>query len=447
MDDKTYLKKEIASCKRKQNIRHLLSDGITGMAAGATAALLLEGISVFVPFYYVHVWAFVSIGMGVLAGGIRAFYRRSSMQKAALEMDASGFEERILTAYENLQKEDLVAKMQREDAIRQLREHKDWIRISVKPEKRRVLALVLSLFLTVVLAVIPSTAKEQAGERHDILREAKEKAKEVEKTLEALENVDQSGLTEEQKLALQELMESLKLSGKEFKQADTKEALFSAEQKLSYKYEQASEALGAQTLADAGISISQEGQQAGGESSTQTPETGTASGTSSESSGTQSGTESGSGQQGNGTNSTESAAGSENGTGDGNQPGSESGTGNGAGNGQEEGNGTGSGEGSGQGNGNGSGEGRGTGSSNTTHDYVSVPNQLGDDKSITGDKGDSKDSDYYKAQNGLAWEGDHVDLDSVIKAYQKDAYEGISQGKYPSGMEPVIRDYFENLNE
>ena len=56
MDDKTYLKKEIASCKRKQNIRHLLSDGITGMAAGATVALLLEGISVFVPFYYVHVW-------------------------------------------------------------------------------------------------------------------------------------------------------------------------------------------------------------------------------------------------------------------------------------------------------------------------------------------------------------------------------------------------------
>ena len=64
-----------------------------------------------------------------------------------------------------------------------------------------------------------------------------------------------------------------------------------------------------------------------------------------------------------------------------------------------------------------------------------------------GKKDDEKDSDYYRAQNGLTWEGDHVSLDSVIGEYTEDAYEGISSGKYPSGMEDIIKDYFKNLND
>ena len=104
------------------------------------------------------------------------------------------------------------------------------------------------------------------------------------------------------------------------------------------------------------------------------------------------------------------------------------------------------GSGNGSGTGNGTGGGRGTGSGGGTHDYVSVPNKLGNDSSITKDKGDSKNSDYYKAKNGLAWKGEHVDLDSVVGDYTKEAYEGIANGKYPAGMEDVIRNYFENLN-
>ena len=65
---------------------------------------------------------------------------------------------------------------------------------------------------------------------------------------------------------------------------------------------------------------------------------------------------------------------------------------------------------------------------------------------VKEDKGDSKNSDYYKAKNGLAWKGEHVDLDSVVGDYTKEAYEGIANGKYPAGMEDVIRNYFENLN-
>jgi hypothetical protein len=47
----------------------------------------------------------------------------------------------------------------------------------------------------------------------------------------------------------------------------------------------------------------------------------------------------------------------------------------------------------------------------------------------------------------LAWEGSHVSYESVIGSYTENAYEGIQQGKYPSGMEDVIKDYFGSLND
>ena len=66
---------------------------------------------------------------------------------------------------------------------------------------------------------------------------------------------------------------------------------------------------------------------------------------------------------------------------------------------------------------------------------------------MTGSKIGDQNSEYYLGQNGLAWEGDHVEYSSVIGEYTDDAYEGIANGKYPNGMESVIRDYFEQLNK
>jgi hypothetical protein len=65
---------------------------------------------------------------------------------------------------------------------------------------------------------------------------------------------------------------------------------------------------------------------------------------------------------------------------------------------------------------------------------------------LTGHKNGDQDSEYYRQQNSLAWEGEHVDYNSVIGQYTDNAYEGIANGRYPSGMESVIRDYFESLS-
>ena len=440
MDDKSYLIQEIRSCKKRKNLAQFLNFVTVGAAAGGCAAVILEGLSIFVPFYAVHRVSLAAICVGMICGTGFAIRKRCSMKQAAHQMDGFGFQERILTAYERLGQDGMFDQMQRADAAGMLRKNQEKIQIPVRPESRKIVALVLALGLSAALAFVPSQAKDTAAARHAITQEAKEKQKEAKKVEEALKNADTSSMTKEQKEQLQKLIESLELSQKELQQADTAQELAAAEQKLSYKYEQAAESVSADVLAAAGFTgenasagaATGENTPTGGQPSADTGQTGSQAASTQQSSENTGG--SGESQNGN----------SQNGNGNGNNGNGQNGNGNGSGNGNGNGNGTGSGNGNGSGSG--SGSGRGTGSSDQSHDYVSVPNKVGNDSAANGSKGDSKDSDYYKAKNGLAWEGDHVDLDSVVGDYTKNAYEGIANGKYPAGMEDVIRSYFENLN-
>lgn len=78
---------------------------------------------------------------------------------------------------------------------------------------------------------------------------------------------------------------------------------------------------------------------------------------------------------------------------------------------------------------------------------MSIPNAVADDPSLWGQKTGDPDSDYIRQQNGLSWEGDHVEHNAVIGEYTQQAYEGLTNGRFPSGMESVIRDYFESLSK
>lgn len=440
MDEKKYLHKRIRECQRKLNLAGLLDKSVLFMAGGGVAAMLAEAVSLFYPFYYVHVWAVGFAAAGLAVGILFSIIKRSDMKTAAHRLDGFGLKERVLTAYENMEEDSELARLQRSDAARHLKEAEPRLHISVLPDKRHLLALGLSVICACTLAFIPSQARDLAKEKHSIEQQAKEKEEELEKLVQKLDKIDTSGMTEEQKAQLQELMESMELSREELRKAESKEALAAAEQKLEYKYEQAAQNLSelAGLVGDpskAGIASAQElAKAAAGDGSQNASGVGVADGQSGDGDGN--GSESGDGN-GNGD-------GSGDGNGDGDGDGNGSGNGDGDGDGNGSGNGNGSGDGNGSGNGNGSG--RGTGSGGDTHDYVSVPNAAGNDESVTGEKNGSENSDYYRAQNGLAWEGDHVSLDSVIGNYTQDAYEGIASGKYPDGMENVIKEYFKNLN-
>lgn len=413
--------------------------GILFAAAGGIAAILFELISLVWEFYYVHLAAGLCFLVGFLAGICYAVWKRVNMEQAARRLDSFGLKERMVTAYEQMDSETEFARLQRQDAYLHYQRVQDQIRIPLLPDKRHVLALLLSVAVAVGMAFIPSPVREQANTRHQVQQQAKEEQETLEELLNALEGVDIDQLTEEQKAQFEELMEAMKLSQEELAKADSWESLASATEKLNYKYEQAGQSLErlAGQLDDpgaAGIASAEAlAKAAANQNGSQTASSGTPSGSSGTSGENGEGNGSGSGE-GDGTGS---------GNGDGEGEGSGSGEGDGSGNGEGEGSGSGNGEGGA----NGGGGGRGTGSSNAAHDYVSIPNAVAEDASLTGEKTGDQNSDYYRQQNGLAWEGDHVDYSSVIGEYTQGAYEGIANGRYPSGMESVIRDYFGSLNQ
>lgn len=468
MDVKKKLKEQIKNCRRKMNLAETIEFAVCFAAAGGILGLFCELFSLYRPFYYVHLAAGLCFAAGLLTGCCAGVYKRADMKQAALRLDSFGMKERMITAWEQMEQETEFAKRQRQDALFHYEQQKERIKIPLLPDKKHVLALFLSAAAVIGAGFLPSPVREQAKLHHQVQEQAKEEKEALSELLEALEGVDMDSLTEEQRQQLKELSESMQLSREELSEADSWESLGAATERLNYKYEQAGKSL--EKLASqldnpeaAGVASAEALAKAmSGENGQQTASAGTPSagngssggdGEDGDGSGENTGDgaskdgESGNGE-GDGKEGGENAgngAGSENG----NQPGSGNGNGNGngSGSGGSEGEGSGNGENGNGGNGSGTGGGRGTGSSSAVHDYVSIPNDAAQDAALTGEKTGDQASDYYRRQNGLAWEGEHVDYNSVIGKYADSAYEGITKGRYPSGMEPVIRDYFENLNQ
>ncbi|MDE6999204.1 MAG: hypothetical protein K2P73_02750 [Lachnospiraceae bacterium] len=432
--------KAIQNCRRRLNLAGFLRKLVTALTIGAAAGILFQAASFVIPLYYAGSYAVLALVLALIAAAIAAYVKRTGMEQAALVMDSFGFDERIVTAYGNLDKEGAFVALQRADAMGQLQAHRDKIRITLLPPWKRIGVPAGLLAVLLVLALVPSEMKERAEELHRVREDAKEKVQEIEEVVEALEQLDQAEeLTPEQQALLQEMIESLQASQEEYQQLSSDEMMRAAAEKLEYRYENMGSQLAglAQSLQNGAAvsSVTAESMQALAEKMQEMGGAQLAKGDAGQSGnggqngqGGQSGKDGsngGSGQNGSGGQSAQSGQSGQNG--DGGQSGQ-----NGSG---------GQGDGSGQ-----NGSGRGTGTASTPHDYVSIPNDIADSGNLTGNAVDHDASEYFHAQNGLSWEGTHMSHEAVIGHYEQNAYEGIAAGKYPSGMEEVIKEYFSNFD-
>ena len=435
MERKEFLK-IIEKCRRRMNIAGFLEKSVFALCIGAGAGILFQAAAFLVPLYYVNAYTGLTLLLAEISVLVVMFIKHTTMEQAALRMDRFGFEERIVTAYENLDKEGTLIELQRKDAMKALKEHKDRIQISVWPSWKKAILCLCLFALLFGLSLIPSVAKDRARELHSLNEEVKEKEDEIEEMIEALEQLKQEELTREQIEALNEMMESLESSLSEYQQAVSQEMLEAASQKLDYKYEDMSGQL-SEIMQDIqnGASVSLATADALKAMEEKMKELG-------KMNPAQGGTNQGQGSSGDGNTGDDSSQGDQNKDG---SPGAGKGQGSQGGNGSA-GDGDGQGDGNGQGGESGTGNGAGTGSSNASHDYVSVPNAIADSGNLTGNATNHDTSEYFRAQNGLSWEGTHTSYDAVIGSYEQNAYEGMAAGRYPSGMEEIIKEYFASFN-
>lgn len=447
MEQKKFLE-TIRACRRRLNLAGFLKMLVFSLSVGAGAGIILQAISFVIPLYYANVYTGIALLLAALAAVAVSLVRRSTMEDAALVMDSFGFQERIVTAYEHLKDEGALLALQRTDAMEQLKRHKDRIRIPLWPNLKKTALLATLFALMIGLSLTPSRMKDWSKELHEIQKEAGEKEKEIKEVLEELEKLtEQEALTPEQLAALQEMMESLQSSMTEFQQVSSAEALKAAGEKLNYKYENMSSRMydmarsiqNGTTLSP----MSAESLQAMGDRLQEMSRNPSASNSFASNQGQNGGdqnNQNGSGQNGQGgQNNGQSGQGEGEGSG-------QEGQGDGRGSGQS-GQGSGqSGQGSGQSGQGDSASGRGTGSTNNSRDYVSIPNGIADSGNLTGNAGNHNGSEYFRDQNGLSWEGTHMPHEAVIGRYEQNAYEGIASGRYPSGMENVIKEYFSSFH-
>lgn len=445
MDQKTFVK-AIQNCRRRLSLAGFLSRLVSALCIGAIVGILFQVMSFMIPLYYARLYAVVALFLALATAAVVAYVKRTGMEQAALVMDSFGFEERIVTAYGNLEKEGALIELQRADAMRQLLARQDNIRIALLPPWKKTGTLLGLLAVLSVLALLPAEMKDRAEKMHNARQEAKEKVEEIGELVEALEQLAQEELAPEQQALLQEMTEALQISQSEFLQASSDDMVQAATEKLNYRYEDVGSQLAelAQSLQNgAAVSpvteaslqaLAEKMQGLGGAQFAQ-------------------GNTGQSGQNGGGQNGQPGSNGNQGGNGQNGSNGSQSGNGQNGSNGNQGGNGQNDsggqngngGQNGGSGNG-GSGSGRGTGTNSTPHDYVSVPNDIADSGNLTGNAVDHSASEYFRGQNGLSWEGTHISHEAVIGSYEQNAYEGIAAGKYPSGMEEIIKEYFSNFN-
>ncbi len=430
MEQRAFVKM-IHAFQRRMNIASVLQKSIAALCIGAAAGILFQAAALVVPFYYASLYSGLVLALSLLTALVLAYVKRISPEQAALAMDSFGFDERIITAYECLGQESVLVRLQREDAMNQLAEHQDRIRLALLPSWKKPVLLLGFLAVMSGLALLPSAVKERARELHEVRKEAREQMKELDELASSIDKLAQEEISQEQKNTLQEMLGSLEASRTEFEQADSAKLLSAATNKLEYKYAMMGSELEefAKRLRDgvAASPMTAESMQVLAERMQELGGMQLAKGT---------GAQTGSNQQG--------QSGSQNGQG---SSGSQAGqNGNGSQNGQN-GSGSQTTQSGNQMSDHSKGSGRGVGSDSTPHDYVSVPNDITDSGNLTGNAANHEASEYFRAQNGLGWEGEHTTYESVLGSYEQKAYEGIDAGQYPSNMEEVIKEYFSSFNQ
>ena len=472
MNDKEYIKKLVKKHKGKMNAVRMTKSMVLCISAGFLAALLVEIYSFIKPFFYADLVAIILIAVSAVVGIALGIMKKIGDRDAALDIDSAGFRERIVTAYEGLDKDGPIYELQRKDAVKVARAGEKSIRV-----KREGLPKLVCIFTFLFAAVItsmflPSKTKARAKELHKIGQKVDQKKDDVDDLKDELEKLkdELSGsLTEDEKKKLEQMIESLEASKQELDKAETEEEYQAAKDKLDFKYDDINQRLNDMANAKEKIDNDPESaermreaaaeaankkednsteqntgsgqpggtdtQQPGGSTDTQQPGSGTdtqepGGGTDTQQPGGGTDTQ----QPGSGTDTQQPGGGT-----DTQQPGGGTDTQEPGGGGDQPGGGNQPGDQPG------GGVGRGEGTAHNDHDYVSIPGN--DNVNVEGNGNGSGDSGYGSTNNGPAWSGNHVNYEEVIGEYEKTAYEGIESGKYPPGMEDVIKDYFGNLLE
>ncbi|MFW5630224.1 MAG: hypothetical protein ACOCNB_05485 [Acetivibrio ethanolgignens] len=395
---------------------------------GFGIGILINVISLLVPLY--DAWRFSAGAVLLLfflgiCYGVLKFPRK---KKAARFLDEKGLKERVTTALEQLEDDSEMARLQWQDTMERLKDFSVKESFPLKINIRKLLVLLGVLGTFAATALLPSKAKEEAVARHELSEQVKvqvQRAEEFKKLLDTekeLKELLQAGRKEALKGQLDQ-------SIRELSSAKSEGELRKAQLRLEKKVEKALENGSFKSLSPKAVSLLESylpgftkeqlelavNVDAGKDGSSGQSDSGEA------------------GKTGTGGESGEAGTGAGNGK-------NGTGTGNGAG-------GKGSGTGTGYNYGSSQGIEKADKSNHGTPEQITIPGrQVGSDENLTG-AGEDGTAFSQKGARSEGFRGEVVDYGTVLGEYSQAAYGQLGDGSIPAGMESVVKNYFDGLNE
>jgi nucleotide-binding universal stress UspA family protein len=215
------LEQAFAPVKRRMIAKHLFRYLAAGLLITLALSLLVSGISFLIPLealWQICTFSGAALLILSLAVGWAAKPRPNMIAK---EVDKMGLEEKVLTALELEDRDDEIARLQRQDAIRSLNGF-DRKRISINIPKHFYYTASVLIVALVLVNLIPNPMDTVIRQRKQVQAEIEEQLEELKEAVEE-ELADNDLMTGEQRLKLAQLVDEL--SNKLKDTHDYKEAL------------------------------------------------------------------------------------------------------------------------------------------------------------------------------------------------------------------------------
>lgn len=201
-------------------------------SAALIMGIALTIISRFIPVYNTYGISFIILSIAVLGAILYAFVKAPDKRRAALRADSFGLQERIVTAYELMGKNDDISILEKQDAIVYLKKVNVIKSISLIPKGKYIISFISILILFVIVNAMPNPMQEKAIEIHRHKVKITETQKKVEDVIKEVNKNPK--LTQEQK---KDVVAKLKELKKELNTANSEKELNKFIQKSEKKIE------------------------------------------------------------------------------------------------------------------------------------------------------------------------------------------------------------------
>lgn len=239
------IKQFVYKIRARLREQEIISSLLFTAEIGLLLAVVISVISLVVPFYHTVLAALGVMAVSIFTGFVVGIRKTPSPMEAALRADAKGHKEKIATAFFLKGKEDAFSTLQKQDALNVAENFliRKEFPISL-PLKRTLMVFGLAVIF-MISSVMDTPAREHAGVKHEVAEEAKEDIARLEKVEKKL--AESKEISKEE---VEEIKEQIERSKKELLEADSREDLKKAEERITKKIEMAEEKTQNKALGD-----------------------------------------------------------------------------------------------------------------------------------------------------------------------------------------------------